>query len=82
MPTLGTISASILPVGAVEVNVVEAFEEAGINQTRHKIFIDVKTWMKIAVPLVSSSIEVSTQIPVTETIIIGNVPSTIINLNN
>ncbi|HHU69918.1 MAG TPA: sporulation protein YunB [Thermoanaerobacterales bacterium] len=77
-----TISASILPVGAVEVNVVEAFEEAGINQTRHKIFIDVKTWMKIAVPLVSSSIEVSTQIPVTETIIIGNVPSTIINLNN
>lgn len=77
-----TINASILPVGTVEVNVVEAFEEAGINQTRHKIFIDVKTWMKIAVPLVSSSIEASTQIPITETIIIGNVPNTIINLKN
>ncbi|QSQ09962.1 Sporulation protein YunB [Koleobacter methoxysyntrophicus] len=76
-----SIKFSILPVGTVEVDISEAFEEAGINQTRHKVFIDVKTWVRIAVPLVSSSIQVSTHIPIAETIIVGNVPETILNLN-
>jgi len=76
-----SIKFSILPVGTVEVDISEAFEEAGINQTRHKVFIDVKTWIRIAVPLVSSSIQVSTHIPIAETIIVGNVPETILNLN-
>ena len=75
------INVSVLPIGAVDVNIGEAFEEAGINQTRHKVFINIKTWMRVAVPLISSSIETSTQIPLTETIIVGNVPSAIINLN-
>ena len=75
------INVSVLPIGAVDVNIEEAFEEAGINQTRHKVFINIKTWMRVAVPLVSSSIETSTQVPLTETIIVGNVPNAIINLN-
>lgn len=75
------ITVSIIPVGTVEVDVSEAFEEAGINQTRHKIFVDVKTWVKIVVPMVSSSVEVSSHIPIAETIIIGNVPNTILDFN-
>lgn len=73
------ITVSIIPVGTAEVDISEAFEEAGINQTRHKIFVDVKTWVKIVVPMVSSSVEVTSHIPIAETIIIGKVPNTILD---
>jgi len=72
------IKVSIIPVGTVEVDISEAFEEAGINQTRHKIFLAIKTWVKIVVPMVSSNVQVSTHIPIAETIIVGNVPNVIL----
>lgn len=72
------IKVSIIPVGTVEVDISEAFEEAGINQTRHKIFLDIKTWVKIVVPMVSSNVQVATHIPIAETIIVGNVPNVIL----
>lgn len=74
------IKVNIIPVGTVEVDISEAFEEAGINQTRHKIFMSVKTSVKIVVPMVSSSVQVSTHIPIAETIIVGKVPNTILDL--
>ncbi len=72
------IKVSIIPVGTVEVDISEAFEEAGINQTRHKIFLAIKTWVKIVVPMVSSNVQVATHIPIAETIIVGNVPDVIL----
>ncbi len=72
------IKVSIIPVGTVEVDISEAFEEAGINQTQHKIFLAIKTWVKIVVPMVSSNVQVATHIPIAETIIVGNVPDVIL----
>ncbi|MCG0274536.1 MAG: sporulation protein YunB [Thermosediminibacteraceae bacterium] len=73
------ISVSLYPVGAAQVDTSEAFEEAGINQTRHKILLDITAQVKIVQPLLSSNVEIKTRVPIAETIIVGNVPETILD---
>ena len=64
----------IVPVGTVESRVYDVFEEAGINQTRHKIYLEVKTMVRIVVPLLRSIVEIRSEVPLTEAIIMGEVP--------
>ncbi len=67
------ISVNIQPAGTVNVDFFTDFEEAGINQTRLKIYLIVKTDVQILVPLASNKIDVTTHIPVSETIIVSSV---------
>lgn len=74
-----SINVSLYPVGTAYVDTSEAFEEAGINQTRHKILLDITAQVRIVQPLLSSRVEIKTSIPIAETIIIGSVPQTILD---
>jgi len=73
------IRIKLLPAGTARVNTVEAFEEAGINQTRHRIILDITANIQIIQPLLRSNIAVTTQVPLVETIIVGNVPQAILD---
>lgn len=73
------INVSLYPVGTAYVDTSEAFEEAGINQTRHKILLDITAQVRIVQPLLSSNIEIKTSVPIAETIIVGTVPQTILD---
>jgi len=73
------IRVELLPMGTVKVNTLEAFEEAGINQTRHRIFLDITAHIQIIQPLLRSTVAVNTNVPLVETIIIGNVPQAILD---
>jgi sporulation protein YunB len=75
------ININVEPVGYVEARYLSNFESVGINQTRHKIYVELKTNMRIAVPLEKNDIEIKSQIPISETIIIGKVPDTAINMD-
>ncbi|MDT3700249.1 MAG: sporulation protein YunB [Thermincola sp.] len=75
------ISVTLVPMGTVKVRVVDDFQQAGINQTRHRIFLNVTGKVKIIVPLVSDSVEVAAQVPIAETIIVGEVPQTLLNVD-
>jgi sporulation protein YunB len=68
------IPIRIVPVGTVESRVFDLFEEAGINQTRHKIYLEVKTKVRVLVPLLLSNVEVKVEVPLTEAVIMGEVP--------
>lgn len=68
------ISIELEPIGNVVVTYESKFESAGINQTRHKIYLNVNGKIRIKLPIKSEEIDVSTQIPVCDTIIIGEVP--------
>ena len=76
-----TFSVRILPIQQVHVEVDNRFEQAGINQTRHIISFKVNTRIKIAVPLVSEELPVSTTIPIADTVIVGEVPHTYVNFS-
>lgn len=67
------ISVNIQPAGTVNVDFFTDFEEAGINQTRLKIYLTVKTDVQIIVPLARNKVDVTTHIPVSETIIVDGV---------
>ncbi len=75
------IRVTIVPLGTVEAKVSDDFVEAGINQTKHRLWLNVKTRVRVVIPLASSEAVVETRIPITETIIVGEVPQTYIKLN-
>lgn len=75
------ITIKMQPIGYIETKYTSDFESAGINQTRHKIYVQVKTNIRMFIPLKSKDILVTNEVPVAETIIVGKVPTTAINLD-
>lgn len=76
------INIGIVPAGTIDVDVNDEFVEAGINQTKHRIYLNVKTNMQIVVPFIRSNFEVAVQVPVTESIIVGPVPEWYMKFNS
>lgn len=70
------ITMQIEPIGNISTNYESKFESAGINQTRHKIYLNVVAKIRLKLPLRNQDIEVNTQIPVSDTIIVGKIPNT------
>ncbi|MDD3897631.1 MAG: sporulation protein YunB [Syntrophomonadaceae bacterium] len=75
------LKVKIIPAGEVKVNVLNKFDQAGVNQTRHLIYFKIDSNIKIAVPYLDETIHVSTVIPLAETIIVGEVPKTYLNFS-
>jgi len=76
-----TLKVNVIPANQIYVSVGDKFEQAGINQTRHRIYMQVKTRIKIAVPFMDKDLSVVSTIPLAETIIVGDVPQTYVNFN-
>lgn len=74
------ISVKMEPIGNMNVSYESKFESAGINQTRHKIYLNVEAKVRLKIPLHSQEQTITCQIPVAETIIVGKTPSTAIDL--
>ena len=75
------ITYRFMPVGVVRVDVLDKFEAAGINQTRHSIYLTFDTELRIVIPAKSGETQVSAKVPVVESIIVGDVPNTFVNVN-
>lgn len=72
------INLNIVPQGSVSVDFTTEFIESGINQTIHKVYLVIITDVRIIIPLASDTIRVATNIPIAETIIVGDVPESYI----
>ncbi len=75
------INIKMNQIGNITSSYESVFESAGINQTRHKIYLNINMQMKMIVPLNSKSVDIVCQIPISETIIVGKIPNTAIELN-
>jgi sporulation protein YunB len=67
------------PVSVTNADISHSFEEAGINQTIHTIKLSVSIDIEILLPLAHSTITVVSEMPIAQTLIIGNVPKTYFN---
>ncbi|MBP3348435.1 MAG: sporulation protein YunB [Clostridia bacterium] len=76
------INITMIPAGAVNTGFSTEFENAGINQTRHRVYLEVSAQVRIVAPLSGSAMEVTTVVPITEMIIVGDVPDTYINVDS
>ena len=66
----------------MEAEFVSAFTSAGINQTRHQLSLEVTAVLEILLPGGVVETEVSAQVPVAETVIVGQVPDTYLGLSS
>ncbi|MBE3572153.1 MAG: sporulation protein YunB [Moorella humiferrea] len=71
-----------IPMGTVNVDIGDTFEAAGINQTRHRIYLHVESEVQVIAPLFKKDVFVTATIPVAEAIIVGPVPQTYISLSS
>ncbi|NLV59610.1 MAG: sporulation protein YunB [Clostridiales bacterium] len=76
------IPIQIVPVGAVNTQFTTEFEAAGINQTRHKISMILSTTVRLVIPSGSKRVDVISTVPIAETIIVGAVPDSFVDVNN
>ena len=75
------VKVSIVPMGTVDVEVINEFKQAGINQTRHILSLKVNTEISVLIPFMNTQAKVSTVVKVADNIIIGPVPSVMMNLS-
>lgn len=74
------VKFKISSIGNVETDLKSEFLSTGINQTLHKIYLEVKCNVIIITPFNQVEEEITNQILIAEAVIIGNVPSSYYNL--
>ncbi|MCL2821939.1 MAG: sporulation protein YunB [Firmicutes bacterium] len=76
-----SINIQAHPVGTVDIHFLSNFSSAGINQTRHTIRLIIEAEMSVIIPGVMS-VSAKTELILTDTIIVGQIPDTVLNLNS
>lgn len=76
------INIKIYLVGSTQTRITSLFTESGINQTLHRLYLDIDGSVAVAVPGLPSTIKTHTQVLMSELIIIGEVPPTYLNAVN
>jgi sporulation protein YunB len=66
--------------GNVNADFDSTFESAGINQTKHQIYLNIHTSVYSFLPGFDTTTDVDTNILVAETVIVGAVPQVVANL--
>lgn len=74
------VKITISPIGNVETDLKSEFTSQGINQTLHRVYLQVKCEVSILTPFDNLSRDVTNQVLLAENVIVGNIPSTYYNL--
>ena len=66
--------------GTVETKLRSEFESTGINQTIHRLYLDVQCQISILTPFNNIEETIKNQIVLAENVIVGEIPQTYYNL--
>lgn len=66
--------------GNIKSNIRTEFHSVGINQTHHKIYLDIDARVGILTPFSAFGKDINTDVLISEAIIVGEVPETYYNL--
>ena len=67
--------------GSINSSIRTSFEAIGINQTHHKIYLDIDSRVGILTPFDTFGKDINTEVLLTEAVIVGEVPETYYNLS-
>lgn len=62
------------PQTAVESQILQQFQSAGVNQTQHRIYLQLDVEIEAVIPGFSAKTSVQTQVELAQTVIVGEVP--------
>lgn len=74
------VRVSVQAVGDVSANYQSQFSSAGVNQTLHRITLELSVTVYLVIPGEVVPVTAENQIPVAETVIVGQVPDTYLQL--
>ena len=74
------IKITISTIGNVETDLRSEFTAQGINQTLHRVYLEVKCNVSILTPFDNIERQITNQVLLIENVIVGNIPSTYYNL--
>lgn len=69
------VGMTVQPMGFATASIISEFSEAGLNQTLHRIVIEIKAEVDAIIPGFSTRVPVKTTIVAAETVIVGRVPN-------
>ena len=72
------VPVSIVPIGSISTDFATEFEAVGINQTRHKVYLQVTASIQIVIPTGTKTTQVTANMLVAESIIVGAVPESFV----
>lgn len=75
------VNFKIVTIGNVETDLKSEFSSAGINQTLHRIYLQVKCKVIVLTPFSSIEEEITNQVLLAEAVIVGNIPNTYYNID-
>lgn len=68
------IKLNVSPIGSVYSSFSSTFESAGINQTIHRIYLNINANVGVVLPLYTKKFTTTQHVLIAESIIVGNVP--------
>ena len=74
------IPIRISTIGNVKTNVRSEFVSKGMNQTLHRLYLDIETEISVLTPFNTINESISNQLILAENIIVGEIPETYYNL--
>ena len=74
------VQVRMVPVSAVSAAFSTEFESAGINQTRHKIYLSLHTTVRLVIPSGARQVSLGSQVLIAESIIVGEVPESYVQV--
>lgn len=69
------IGMKIIPVASVTSQFLSDFASAGINQTKHSVYLEITADMSIVMPAATRAFTSVTQVLIAESVLVGDVPN-------
>lgn len=73
------ITFNIMAISTIQSKFNSEFTSAGINQTNHRIYLNLQTTVDLILPTASRTLIVNSHILICEAILVGEIPSTYLN---
>lgn len=70
------VNMKIIPISNVACSFASVFEEAGINQTKHSIYLEIVADISIIMPTKTRNFASLTEVLICESVLVGKVPDT------
>ena len=74
------VKIRISSIGNIETNLNSEFTSQGINQTLHRIYVDISCNVKVLTPFKDIERKITNKVLLAENVIVGNIPDTYYNL--
>lgn len=74
------VKIRISSIGNIETDLESEFTSQGINQTLHRIYVDVSCNVKVLTPFKDIERNITNKVLLAENVIVGNIPDTYYNL--